>query len=194
MLGLLAACSCALSAPPTVTRRSALASVAAASFAHRGAAEAATAGDPRAALLAAITRDVGVEAAIEALVPLDPSAGTGAADIALGGRWKLLWSANAGAFSPLFSRRPFVGSFQLLGDAAVQAGVGSGRVAQLLNLPLGATIELSSGVTAIEGRTPRIFPHSAAALGGSRISLVDASHTDFSAPAAGPRNLPHAIM
>ena len=51
MLGLLAACSCALSAPPTVTRRSALASVAAASFAHRGAAEAATAGQAAAAPL-----------------------------------------------------------------------------------------------------------------------------------------------
>ena len=117
--------------------------------------------DARSSLLAAIARDSGVEAAIEALVPLDPSGGKGATSPALEGRWRLLWSANAGGFSPLLLLptpvRPT--SFQLLGDAAVSDGIGPGRVAQLLLLPFG-TVELSSDVVPApdDTRFLEIFP------------------------------------
>lgn len=72
-----------------------------------------------------------VLAAIEALVPLDPSmnkAATLAED--LDGEWELLWSAKAEAFSPLLKLpKPFKpDSFQYLGSAAA-GEVGPDRVA-----------------------------------------------------------------
>eukprot|EP00966_Prymnesium_polylepis_P288841 6671730-Prymnesium_polylepis.1 len=82
------------SAGARLSRRAALASAAAlgaAGASLRIAATAAGGGDERSALLAAIARDVGVEEAIEALVPLDPSSGRAATVGALEGRWKLLW-------------------------------------------------------------------------------------------------------
>jgi hypothetical protein len=129
--------------------------------------------------LAAIARDSGVEAAIEALVPLDPSGGKGATSPALEGRWRLLWSANAGGFSPLLLLptpvRPT--SFQLLGDAAVSDGIGPGRVAQLLLLPFG-TVELSSDVVPApdDTRFLEIFPPFKLQLrfAGRRLPIVEA--------------------
>lgn len=108
-----------------------------------GPAFAAAGDDPRAALLMLLAAspandDAAVAAAMERLVPLDPSRGAAATSAALGGRWRLLWSANADAFSPLLNLplplRPE--SLQLLGSAAESAGCGTGRIAQLLDFPL----------------------------------------------------------
>ena len=73
-----------------------------------------------------------VLAAIEDLVPFDPSQKKGAALVEdLDGEWELLWSAKAEAFSPLLKLpKPFKpDSFQYLGSAAA-AEVGPDRVAQ----------------------------------------------------------------
>jgi hypothetical protein len=91
----------------------------------------------RAALLGAIARgadEATVAPLVEALLPLDPSRGTGATSDALGGTWELIWSAKAEAFSPLLRLpRPLKPeSYQLLGRDAEAAGVGSGRVVQVL--------------------------------------------------------------
>ena len=58
-------------------------------------AAAAGGGDARAALLQAVSSGSGVEAAIDALVPLDPSKGKASEMVggALGGQWQLLWSS-----------------------------------------------------------------------------------------------------
>lgn len=158
--------------------------------------------DPRSALLTAIASDKGVEAAIEALVPLDPSGGRAATSAELSGEWQLLWSANAAAFSPLLQLpapiRPT--SLQLLGDAAERAGFGEGRVAQLLQLPLSARLDLSSGVrpAADDASVLEIFPpfRFEVAIAGARRTLVDAgSDAEFRAlnartteAQAAPRN------
>ncbi|VEU41100.1 unnamed protein product [Pseudo-nitzschia multistriata] len=90
-------------------------------------------------------------AAIDTLVPLDPSENKGATMASdLDGEWELLWSAKAEAFSPLLKLpKPFKpDSFQYLGSAAAQE-VGPGRVAQgLTGGILGANTQLwlSSGV------------------------------------------------
>ena len=98
--------------------------------------------------------DDAVLAIIEDMARNDPSNGGGATSPAVSGKWELLWSAKAEAFSPLLALpRPLrPDSFQLLGDAAVQSGVGEGRVAQVLKggilSPLGgAELWLSSGVS-----------------------------------------------
>ena len=73
-----------------------------------------------------------VLAAIEDLVPFDPSQKKGAAFVEdLDGEWELLWSAKAEAFSPLLKLpKPFKpDSFQYLGSAAA-GEVGPDRVAQ----------------------------------------------------------------
>jgi hypothetical protein len=94
-----------------------------------------------------------VLALIEDISRNDPSNGGGATSPALSGKWELLWSAKAEAFSPLLALpRPLrPESLQLLGDAAVQSGVGGGRVAQVLKGGIlspfgGAELWLSSGV------------------------------------------------
>ena len=71
-----------------------------------------------------------VLALIEDISRNDPSNGGGATSPALSGKWELLWSAKAEAFSPLLALpRPLrPESLQLLGDAAVQSGGGGGRV------------------------------------------------------------------
>ena len=114
----------------------------------------------------------------------DPSRGTGATSDALGGTWELIWSAKAEAFSPLLRLpRPLKPeSYQLLGGDAEAAGVGSGRVVQVLKggilggggdssgggggssvaslVPPLAEIWLSSGVAPADGAgdTLEIFP------------------------------------
>mmetsp|Transcript_11143 Transcript_11143/g.32216 ORF Transcript_11143/g.32216 Transcript_11143/m.32216 type:complete len:324 (+) Transcript_11143:350-1321(+) len=73
-----------------------------------------------------------VLAAIETLVPLDPSGSKGATLAKdLDGEWELLWSAKAEAFSPLLKLpKPLKpDSFQYLGTAAA-GEVGPDRVAQ----------------------------------------------------------------
>jgi len=91
-----------------------------------------------------------IMAAINDLVPFDPSKRRGAAlPEDLDGEWKLLWSAKAEAFSPLLTLpsplKP--DSFQYLGKAA-SAEVGPDRVAQgLTGGILGKNqLWLSSGV------------------------------------------------
>jgi hypothetical protein len=108
-----------------------------------GPAIAATGEDPRAALLVLLATspandDPAVAAAVEKLVPLDPSRGAAATSAALGGRWRLVWSANADAFSPLLDLPPQLRpeSLQLLGSTAEAAGCGAGRIAQVLDFPL----------------------------------------------------------
>jgi hypothetical protein len=91
-------------------------------------------------------------AAIDNLVPFDPSKKKGASLTEdLEGEWELLWSAKAEAFSPLLKLpKPFKpASFQYLGNPAA-AEVGPGRVAQgLTGGILGKTqLWLSSGVRA----------------------------------------------
>lgn len=93
-----------------------------------------------------------VLAAIEDLVPFDPSKKKGASLAKdLDGEWELLWSAKAEAFSPLLKLpKPFKpNSFQYLGSAAAEE-VGPDRVAQgLTGGILGQTqLWLSSGVRA----------------------------------------------
>eukprot|EP00967_Tisochrysis_lutea_P083450 scaffold115985_cov35-Tisochrysis_lutea.AAC.1 len=125
--------------------------------------------DPRAALLALLATsppndDVAVAAAVEQLTPLDPSRGRGATSAALAGRWQLLWSGHADAFSPLLNLpRPIrPESLQLLGSAAEAAGCGEGRIAQLLDfpVPLLPVVRLSSSARPdpADGRTLEIFP------------------------------------
>lgn len=91
-----------------------------------------------------------VLAAIEELVPFDPSQKKGAALVNdLDGEWELLWSAKAEAFSPLLKLpKPFKpDSYQYLGSAAA-GEVGPDRVAQgLTGGILGRNqLWLSSGV------------------------------------------------
>jgi len=91
-----------------------------------------------------------VLAAIDILVPLDPSEHKGATMTKdLDGEWELIWSAKAEAFSFLLKLpKPFKpDSFQYLGSAAAQE-VGPDRVAQgLSGGVLGpAQLWLSSGV------------------------------------------------
>ena len=91
---------------------------------------------------------------ISRLEPLDPSKGSGAAAPELGGTWKLVYSVNAEAFSPLLNLpapiRPT--SLQLLGDDASRE-VGEGRVAQVLNfLLIPLSLVLSSGAVPVQNR------------------------------------------
>lgn len=104
--------------------------------------------------IASRSPDATVLAALEALVPLDPSKGRGAAEADdLDGEWRLLWSVGAEAFSPLLTLpRPFrPDSYQYLGGVAA-AEVGEGRVAQgLTGGLLGPNqLWLSSGAVANE--------------------------------------------
>ncbi|KAL1507533.1 hypothetical protein AB1Y20_007157 [Prymnesium parvum] len=183
LLALLAGCS-ALPTPrqPPISRRTAVCAAAALPFARSSRASVEDSG--RARLLAAIARGEGVEAAIDGIVALDPSNGRGATDAALAGRWRLLWSANAAAFSPLLQLPSAVRpqSYQLIGAAAERAGVGSGRIAQLLELPLGATVELSSAVLPSSPSVLEVFPpfRLQLLLGGRRFPLLEAdSDADF---------------
>jgi len=132
-------------------------------------ASAAVALDPRAALLSLLSAspandDPVVAAAVERLASMDPSGGGGATSAALGGRWRLIWSAHADAFSPLLNLPPSVRpeSLQLLGAAAESAGCGEGRIAQLLvfPLPLLPVLRLSSSARPdpADQRTLEIFP------------------------------------
>ena len=94
--------------------------------------------------------EVEILAAIDNLVPFDPSNKKGASLAEdLEGEWELLWSAKAEAFSPLLKLpKPFKPeSFQYLGNPAATE-VGPGRVAQgLTGGILGKTqLWLSSGV------------------------------------------------
>ena len=141
-------------------------------------------------LLDAIKADRGVEEALLALLPLDPSGGRGAVEESLGGSWRLLWSAGADKFSPLLSLpRPIrPASRQLLGAPAT-ALVGEGRVAQLLDFPLDTSIILSSGTRPAEGGDGsllEIFPPfrlEVSLLGGAaRTTVVEAgSDAEFRA-------------
>lgn len=78
------------------------------------------------------SNEVEIMAAIENIVPFDPSKKKGASLAKdLDGEWELLWSAKAEAFSPLLKLpKPFKpDSFQYLGSAAA-GEVGPDRVAQ----------------------------------------------------------------
>lgn len=171
-------------APPT--RRAVLGLVGLAAVPQAGTADASTA---RAQLLDAIARGADVEAAIEALIPFDPSAGRGARSTALDGRWRLIWSQKAEAFSPLLGLpvplRPQ--SYQLVGAVAAPV-VGADRVAQLLEFPGGISLILSSGVApaASQPRVLDIFPpfrfELALGGGGGRWTAVEAgSDAEFRA-------------
>ncbi len=99
---------------------------------------------------ASSSNEAKVLAAIEELVPFDPSQKRGASLVEdLDGEWELLWSAKAEAFSPLLKLpKPFKpDSFQYLGSAAA-GEVGPDRVAQgLTGGILGPNqLWLSSGV------------------------------------------------
>lgn len=145
--------------------------------------------------------DGNVADAMAALLPLDPSGGKAATSEALAGEWRLLWSENTEAFSPLLSLpRPVrPASFQLLGDAAAARGFGSERVANLLCFPFGVSLQLSSGVRPATRDTLEIFPpfRLELAFGGARQQLVEAgSDAEFRAlnardadAQAAPRNL-----
>jgi len=154
-------------------------------------------------MIASEASETKVADAIARLEPLDPSKGKAAISNELGGTWKLIYSVNADAFSPLLNLpkpiRPT--SFQLLGDDAAKA-VGSGRVAQVLNFPIiPLSLVLSSGVVPVETNptTLEIFPpfRFEAKLGGSKIQLVEAgSDAEFRAlnardddAQAAPRNM-----
>lgn len=181
----------ALSPPPSgisaaLGRRAVLTSAVLAAV-PRLPAHATAATDERSRLLAAIDADGDVEAALAALLPLDPSRGGAAVSPALDGEWKLLWSAKTEAFSPLLQLpRPIrPGSFQLLGDPATRE-VGAGRVAQVLRW--GAVEQvLSSGVLpAGDDRSMlEIFPPFRLELGVrglGKVTLVEAgSDADFRA-------------
>ena len=193
LLALLSLAAAALSPPPsgrltTLGRRAVLTSAALAAAPRLpGRAAAAAAADERSRLLAAIDADGDVEAALAALLPLDPSRGAAAVSPALDGEWKLLWSAKTAAFSPLLQLpRPIrPGSFQLLGDPAARE-VGAGRVAQVLRW--GAVEQvLSSGVLpAGDDRSVlEIFPPfrlEVGVRGLGKVTLVEAgSDADFRA-------------
>jgi hypothetical protein len=78
------------------------------------------------------TTDGEILAAIEQLIPFDPSKKAAATlSEELDGEWKLLWSIKAEAFSPLLRLPPPFqpSSYQYLGSAA-SGEVGTGRVAQ----------------------------------------------------------------
>ena len=120
-----------------------------------------------------------MESLISKLEPLDPSKGKGATLDELGGRWELIYSVNAEAFSPLLNLpkpiRPT--SLQLLGDAATQT-VGKGRVAQVLNFPIvPLSLILSSGAVPVssDSTTLEIFPpfRLEASFAGSKFQLVE---------------------
>ena len=120
-----------------------------------------------------------MEKLISKLEPLDPSQGKGATLDELGGRWELIYSVNAEAFSPLLNLpkpiRPT--SLQLLGDAATQT-VGKGRVAQVLNFPIvPLSLILSSGAVPVssDSTTLEIFPpfRLEASFAGSKFQLVE---------------------
>ena len=129
-----------------------------------------------------------MENLISKLEPLDPSKGRGATLDELGGRWELIYSVNAEAFSPLLNLpkpiRPT--SLQLLGDDAAQT-VGKGRVAQVLNFPIvPLSLILSSGAVPVnsDSTTLEIFPpfRLEASFAGSKIQLVESgSDADFRA-------------
>ena len=162
-------------------------------------------GSPREMLLEAISAQASDEEVlqiIKSLTILDPAQGRGASSDALGGSWKLLWSAGADKFSPLLSLprsiRPL--SLQLLGAAAT-AQVGEGRVANLLCFPFGVSMLLSSGVRpAADSRSClEILPPFKLELlfGKQKVTLVEAgSDREFRAINArnkyaqgAPRNL-----
>lgn len=191
-----------------LSRRAAIAIAASSplSLSHGRASATASGPAERSALLDAINSDAPSEAvlkALDALLPLDPSSGRAATSPMLDGTWRLLWSYGADKFSPLLGLpRPIrPGSLQLLGAPAT-ATVGPGRVANLLQFPLGARVLLSSGVQpAADGppSTLEIFPPFRLELEalGSRTLLVEAgSDADFRAinardadAQAAPRNM-----
>ena len=187
-----------------VSRRSAIAGLAGLAAIGTRPAVASTGPPERQRLLDLIAADSGeadILAAIEALLPLDPSKGRGAALAGLGGRWELVWSANAEAFSPLLGLpRPIrPASVQLLGSAA-ESLVGKARVANQLIFPLDASFLLSSGVQELPGEdsTLEILPPFRFEVlgGGRRVQLVEAgSDAEFralnvrdEAAQAAPRN------
>jgi hypothetical protein len=90
-----------LTAPPPTElgRRAAIASALLTTLAPRLPAYAA--GEERSRLLSAIQSGGDVEAALAALLPLDPSRGKAATSTVLGGEWRLLWSAKTEAFRSL---------------------------------------------------------------------------------------------
>lgn len=210
---LLAGSVCGLN--QNISRRSVFQSVASSSLtaalgpasasASSGATASATIGTPeRALLLSAITEnadDATIASALQRLVPQDPSRGSAAASPSLlEGRWELLWSAKAEAFSPLLQLpRPLrPDSFQYLGEAAATE-VGPGRVAQgLTGGVLGPVqIWLSSGVapSADDGSVLDISPPFRLQIGGREGSrspkqtLVESeSDADFRANAINARS------
>ena len=141
-----------------------------------------------------------VELAIKNLERLDPSKGNAASVDELGGRWELIYSVNAEAFSPLLNLpepiRPR--SLQLIGEDAASV-VGDGRIAQVLNFPIiPLTFLLSSGAVPLAAADPdttisngnkdtsnlEIFPpfRFEIQLGSARVQVVEAgSDAEFRA-------------
>jgi hypothetical protein len=143
----------------------------------------------REALLLAISSGGDVASCIERLVRVNSGAAVAAATSpALDGRWELLWSEKAEAFSPLLGLpsplRP--SSFQLVGSAAAPV-VGVGRIAQVLEWrrsPL--SLILSSGAVAADDDPSvlEIFPpfRFETQIGQSRLTIVEAgSDAEFRA-------------
>lgn len=108
------------------------------------AAEGEGAAGARMALLRAIDAGVGVEEAVEALVPFDPAEGRGARVAELSGTWRLLWSSSEAEVSRVLRVLPgplLPTSMQLIGDR----NIGDGRAANVLDFFGGvARMELSS--------------------------------------------------
>uniref|UniRef100_A0A7S3V5R6 Plastid lipid-associated protein/fibrillin conserved domain-containing protein n=1 Tax=Chaetoceros debilis TaxID=122233 RepID=A0A7S3V5R6_9STRA len=135
-----------------------------------------------------------VELAIKNLERLDPSKGNAASVDELGGRWELIYSVNAEAFSPLLNLpepiRPR--SLQLIGEDAASV-VGDGRIAQVLNFPIiPLTFLLSSGAVPLadpdlsnkDTSNLEIFPpfRFEIQLGSARVQVVEAgSDAEFRA-------------
>jgi hypothetical protein len=133
-----------------------------------------------------------VESAIKNLELLDPSKGNAASVDELGGRWELIYSVNAEAFSPLLNLpepiRPR--SLQLIGEEAASV-VGDGRIAQVLNFPIiPLTFLLSSGAVPLayadntDPSSLEIFPpfRFEIQLGSARVQVVEAgSDAEFRA-------------
>ena len=158
----------------------------------------------RAALLSSIASgasDGEILGRIRELERLDPSRGRGATSPSLAGEWRLLWSNNTAAFSPLLLSPLKPESYQLLG-AAADARLGApGRIAQVLDVPrfpVPLQLELSSGASpaAADGRTLVVAPpfKFAAVVGGRTWTLVeadsDASFRKANARTAEAQNAP----
>ena len=140
----------------------------------------------RAALLDAVRTgapDDVVSGLIGRLEGFDPSQGTGATSPGVGGEWRLLWSSNTQAFSPLLLSPLRPVSTQLVGDAATQRLGAPGRIAQILDLSrtVPVQLELSSGASPAEGDSRTLLvtpPFNFALVLGKKTYVIVAADSD----------------